>query len=441
MPKQQELTYVEAARQVINELDGPITVNEFVQRVLAIKPSRAKSPRQAVLTALWRYQGTLFARPDSKTLVPLHVAMRGVRFRWRLSQVEVEHGQLLIESTFLGYGGNQYKIAEWLCLEDEKGLSLPVKEAELTLRTREIIQEEYLAEMEDYLEAYPEMSLKTLDLAEWMEAQNVKAGGSILFTIVAWEETKRVFRLEYEPPEELEAHRETIMAQDELLEATLFDILEHEREEAIWVRHAIPRLHVVLDGPRDIPGSHWTAAVTAKGRMRFDEIFITYIDSRQGFWVDFEVPSVIQPEKATEERKSKVFRFTVTFWNRKSPKRQVEVLGGQTLHDLDRVIRQAFKHDTSDHLGGFWKLIRRGNTNRYREVAIGTVYPFWPSEEAVNDVLVAELDLEVGDQMKYVYDFGDWIQHAVVLEAIDAPDARASYPRVLRKKRKATRKK
>ena len=27
-----------------------------------------------------------------------------------------------------------------------------------------------------------------------------------------------------------------------------------------------------------------------------------------------------------------------------------------------------------------------------------------------------------GDQLKYVYDFGDWVEHTIVLEAIDEPD-------------------
>jgi len=33
--------------------------------------------------------------------------------------------------------------------------------------------------------------------------------------------------------------------------------------------------------------------------------------------------------------------------------------------------------------------------------------------------------------MKYVYDFGDWIEHRLTLEEIVAPEAGAAYPRVV----------
>ena len=441
MPRHQGITYSEAARQIIAELDGPISMDEFVQRVLAIKPSRAKNPRQAILDAIWKDLGDLFVRPDPHTLVPLHRAMKGIRFRWVLSRPEVEHGRLLVTPVFLGYGPRHPHVEEWLQLEDAHGRTIPVKETSVVVPARDFIGKDIEPYMGDYFDTLADFKLPAIDLASWMQDQHAEEGGSILFTVMAWEKKKRVLRLAYESPTAWESYRDHIVEQDELVEATLFDILERERDETIWVQHAIPSMHVLMDGPRDLPGSHWTAAIIAKGRMRFDEIFITYIDSRRGLWGLSGRSPIIQPEKGTDERKQKVFRFKVFYPYRKSSWREIEVLGSQTMHDLDRAIRKAFGHDTSDHLSGFWKLIRRGDTNRFREVSIGTVYLFWPDEEAINDVLVAELDLEEGDRMKYVYDFGDWIEHRMELEAIESPRPKASYPRILRKPRKTTRKK
>jgi len=44
-------------------------------------------------------------------------------------------------------------------------------------------------------------------------------------------------------------------------------------------------------------------------------------------------------------------------------------------------------------------------------------------------IKVAGLGLAVGEQIKYVYDFGDWIEHRLTLQAIEAPQSGAKYPR------------
>ena len=46
-----------------------------------------------------------------------------------------------------------------------------------------------------------------------------------------------------------------------------------------------------------------------------------------------------------------------------------------------------------------------------------------------SETKIADLDLAVGDLLKYVYDFGDWIEHHLTLEAIEEPQAKVKYPR------------
>ena len=78
---------------------------------------------------------------------------------------------------------------------------------------------------------------------------------------------------------------------------------------------------------------------------------------------------------------------------------------------LDRAVRQAFQHNSWDHLGGFWKLVRRGTPakpggkkrSRYREVQLGDVEPGGGGPGA--GVKIASLGLAAGDELKYVYDF------------------------------------
>ena len=71
---------------------------------------------------------------------------------------------------------------------------------------------------------------------------------------------------------------------------------------------------------------------------------------------------------------------------------------------------------------------------------MGVVYPFFPSATAINDRTIAELRLEVGDRLLYVYDFGDWVEHVLELEAIEEPEPKVTYPRLLPKSRRRSRK-
>lgn len=75
-----------------------------------------------------------------------------------------------------------------------------------------------------------------------------------------------------------------------------------------------------------------------------------------------------------------------------------------------------FGHDRSDHLSGFWKLVRRGQTRRFREIDLGHVDPLGGGTGA--GIRIAGLGLQVGDRLKYVYDFGDWIEHEIILEKV-----------------------
>lgn len=113
--------------------------------------------------------------------------------------------------------------------------------------------------------------------------------------------------------------------------------------------------------------------------------------------------------------------------------RMIEIQGKDTLSDFNKILVHVFEHDF-DHLGGFWKLVPRAarqgakrGVARYREVDLGKVDPFGEGDAA--DVTIAELELAVGSRMKYVFDFGDWIEHVLTLEAIEPPQPNAEYPR------------
>lgn len=131
-------------------------------------------------------------------------------------------------------------------------------------------------------------------------------------------------------------------------------------------------------------------------------------------------------QKFTPEQGNQVYSFKAALKYRKGFWRLIEIQGKQTLADFDAILRGAFKHDTSDHLSGFWKSIRRGKGNRYREIDLGNINPFKSGGAA--DLTIAGLGLQVGDKLKYVYDFGDWVEHEITLETVEPSQARIKYP-------------
>lgn len=170
--------------------------------------------------------------------------------------------------------------------------------------------------------------------------------------------------------------------------------------------------------------------------MKTDGSYIRYAESHT-VWDDL-IGKMLQEEtrpKSKPEKKlakvahKEIYRFRAAFKYRPSTWRDIEIQGEQTLGDLDRELRMSFNHDTSDHLSGFWKLVARGGEkqNRYREVDIGNINPFEGGEAA--GVTVASLGLQVKDRLKYVYDFGDWIEHTLTLNAISDPQPGMRYPR------------
>ena len=117
-----------------------------------------------------------------------------------------------------------------------------------------------------------------------------------------------------------------------------------------------------------------------------------------------------------------VYRFKVALKNRRRLWRRIEVKGGQTLGDLDHIIRLAFQHDW-DHLSEFFL------GRAWRSEGLGEIYPDGGGGGAGRRV--DSLRLTEGDTLEYVYDFGDDIQHIIVLEKVSGLEENAEYPRIV----------
>lgn len=130
-----------------------------------------------------------------------------------------------------------------------------------------------------------------------------------------------------------------------------------------------------------------------------------------------------------QARDRQVYRFKAALRHRPGLWRRIEIQGTQFLEDLDAILRKAFNHDIGDHMSGFWKLPQQGTGQRFREVALGDIEPFGGGSGANRHI--ARLELKPGDKLKYVYDFGDWVEHRITLEEIVEPESEGKYPRIV----------
>jgi hypothetical protein len=410
------LTRSQAVEQVLTQVDGPISIDEFSQRVLAIWPSKAKNPLSSMRSYLRLEQaGRTLVFVDAQTILPLPIALCGVRFRIPLSRQEVKRGVLIIHPAFDYFSHRELEPVEAQLL-DQKGCPLPAHPV--------IIRAEA-----DTPSGRHTIERDAFDLGDWFRAQRARRNDSILVTIEDWESS--CFRLEHESSRR--RRKKEIERRDRELADLLFGMLEAARHEMIYGYQAIPTAYARLSDPQGYPGSHWVQVIGRDKRMMYDGWAIRYSDWRSPLESMFYAQETLPQAAFSPAQGRQVYRFKAALWHRSGLWRRVEIQGQQTLADLDSVLRDAFEHDPGDHLGGFWKRIRRGKGKRFGEIDVGDVDPFGEGSGA--EVHVAGLGLESGHELKYVYDFGDWIEHRLTLEEIVEPEANAEYPRIIAQNR------
>lgn len=407
--KDQAITVEAALRQVIDQLDGPTPLDEVVQRVLAIRSSNARNPAQQVRNSMRYMHQPGWVWLDAGTLLPMRLCMNGVRFRITLSQVEVEH------SLFYGYP------ALYAFHRD----GVPWEAMQFVDAGREALPFQLVTLEERYQTPFGEQLSKSTGFQSkaWFERVGFRPGDSLLATVIDWETGR--FQIEHEPASQRRS--DEIARKNQELADLLYDILEAASEESIIALAAVPTAYARMTEPDGYPGDHWSEAIQRDRRMVWLDFDIRYADFLSPFEAElFDKPLPPAPN-LTPQQGQQVYRFKAALKHRPGLWRQIEIQGEQTLGQFDRILRSAFEHDW-DHMGGFWKKVRRGQTKRFREIDLGNVDPFGEGEAAGRPV--ADLGLMPGDQLKYVYDFGDWIEHTLTLEEVVEPEEGAEYPRL-----------
>jgi hypothetical protein len=419
MPRPQDIapTYDQVIEKILREASAPMSVSELAQKISAERPSTAKDPVKAAEKKIKEAVGRQLVYLDSNTIVPLQIAWQGARFRMDLSREEVNKGFFDAGNTFSFYLPNGFSLTN-LRLVDTDGQAIKFKVNVVNKKVKGIF-------------GTSEQTFYYCHIPEWLRTHKFVPKDHLLFTILDRE--NGVLKMEHEPYKQINA--KLLESRNRLLADILYELLENSSRERVFLSEALPTAYARLPEKDSYPPCHWVILLSSDERMETNGWDIVYRDGRESMLDTlFEEISGNKPKPqkkfVSRESKEQVYRFKAELKYRPKIWRVIEIQGKNTLSDFNEILVDVFEHDF-DHLGGFWKLVPRAGTKRgvarYREVDLGNVDPFGEGDGA--DVIIAELELAVGSKMKYVFDFGDWIEHVLTLEAIEPPQPKAEYPR------------
>jgi len=128
------------------------------------------------------------------------------------------------------------------------------------------------------------------------------------------------------------------------------------------------------------------------------------------------------PKKSTKKIANPIYRLKITLMETQpSIWRWVEVQSNMSLAALHQIIQIAMGW-TQSHL---WEFLI--NDKSYSDP---TFYDDYDENESLDGrkTALSQVLKDVGNKIDYVYDFGDYWLHEVVLERIDTPDPDGKYP-------------
>ena len=126
MKQDETISQAEAIHRIAAQMDKPMNLDDFINRVLEIWPSRAKNPQASVRQTIRDdHLGKDLLFLDEKTLITMQQAMAGIRFRIPLTRQEINRGWLFVYPAFQ-FMKQREVTAEDFHLEDDKGQTIPV---------------------------------------------------------------------------------------------------------------------------------------------------------------------------------------------------------------------------------------------------------------------------------------------------------------------------
>ncbi|HLO13932.1 MAG TPA: hypothetical protein VK206_03820, partial [Anaerolineales bacterium] len=408
-------TLKQVVEQVLAEMDGPLTVKDLADRVYAIYPTRSKTALSSLRNCLhYDEQGVNLVYLNKSTILPTRIAMQGIRFRVPIDRYAEKENT--IPPSFFNYFIHRETKLQNVRFMDDRGNPIDFR-----VKTVKNIWEPNSLGRRDFVDAF--------EFGNWFNQVKPQRGDSLLVTVQDWE--SHTFLIEYEPKRE--RNLDAIQRYNKEFSDILFNLLEESLDGHLFVPQVIPDVFVRLSDPRGYPGDNWREIIERDQRVRNDGISLFYAEDLPSFELmelaeAEQLPWIHDSYRPAQE--NDVYRFKANLGYNPSIWRTIEIKAGQTFSEFDGILRKSFNHDMSDHMSGFSKLIPRGKSKKkFREVEIGDVDPF--GEGTAAELRVGGLGLKPGDTLQYVYDFGDWVEHQIILESIGTVEEGKSYPRIV----------
>lgn len=245
----QEPTIANILRLLAAEYDGPVEERRVLERVLERRPSSAKNPFATIRERL-RWDGLTLGwlRLNRRQLVPLRIALQGLRFRCIPRARDIEAGLLPLAhlQPFAGLRG-----------------------ADLTLRDADQ-QPMRLLDPED--DEPGGLSMPSFDLRAWYARQRFAPGDSIVVTAISADPL--VLQIDRESGAEF--RRGSVAEQDaELLDA-IVEKVARSNVALLPCDEVVLPIFAAAHWRTGYPGSPWQLLVTRDGRLQLvDDIFLT----------------------------------------------------------------------------------------------------------------------------------------------------------------------
>lgn len=246
---QHEPTIATILRLLAGEYDGPVEERRVLERVLERRPSSAKNPYATIRERL-RWDGLTLGwlRLNRSQLVPLRIALQGLRFRCIPRPRDIAAGLLPVAHLQPFAGLRNYECT----LRDASGAALPFVDLDA--------------------ERGRDAALPAFDLRAWYAGSGFEPGDSIIVTIASAEplvlQVERERRDEFRPA--------AVAAQDAELVETIVDRVRRSQAALIPCDEVVLPIFATAPWRNAYPGSPWQHLVVRDGRLQLvDDIFLT----------------------------------------------------------------------------------------------------------------------------------------------------------------------
>lgn len=246
---QHEPTIATILRLLAGEYDGPVDERRVLERVLERRPSSAKNPYATIRERL-RWDGLTLGwlRLNRSQLVPLRIALQGLRFRCVPRPRDIGAGLLPLAHLQPFAGLRNYECT----VRDAAGTALPFVDLDAD-RGRDA-------------------SLPAFDLRAWYAAVGFEPGDSIIVTIASAEPL--VLQIEREPRAEFRPA--VVAAQDAELVETIVERVRRSQAALLPCDEVVLPIFATAPWRNAYPGSPWQQLVMRDGRLQLvDDIFLT----------------------------------------------------------------------------------------------------------------------------------------------------------------------